>query len=265
MSKAGFNLIELSIVILLVTLLSTAVMVGGNLSEAAKIRKLIEEVEQIQSAVIIFNSNFNELPGDMSSASNYWSAAYNGDGNGEIEYEDGSAGTGRSETGVLFSHLKSADIIEGDYQTGNSLYSIPDLGFKSFYDANARYILTNYTPANPRFSYVNRNHIAGKKINVIRYGSYIISPNRTNTHVGNGIIEVDMMQKLDSKIDDGFARSGRFSGHNPFDINLSSNDTDSVGCLIFPSGASTSDATGSASYNLNSEYLCNFSYDLEIN
>ncbi|MBL6621729.1 MAG: prepilin-type N-terminal cleavage/methylation domain-containing protein [Rickettsiales bacterium] len=265
MSKAGFNLIELSIVVLLVALLATAVLFGGNLKEAAKVRKIINELDYIQSSIVIFNNNYNELPGDMSSASNYWSSAYNGDGNGEIEYEDGSAGTGRSETGVLFSHMKSADIIDGDYQTGNSLSARPDLGFKSFYDINARYILTNYTPANPRFSPVDRNHIAGNKINVIRYGSYIISPNRTNTHVGNGIVGVKMVKAIDSKIDDGIARSGRFSGHNPFNVNLSKNDTNSEGCLIFPSGASTSDATGSASYNLNSEYFCNFSYDLEIN
>jgi prepilin-type N-terminal cleavage/methylation domain-containing protein len=264
MHKKAFSLIELSLVILIMSLLVVAVITGSSIREGAQIRKIIKEIEEIQGAIVVFYNNYNELPGDISSASNYWSGAYNGDGNGEIEYDDASAGTGRSETGVLFSHLKFADLIEGQYITGNSLHASPDLGYKSFYDYYGRYIVTNYTIGNPDYSPVNRNHIAGSKINVIRFGSYVISPTRTSTHVGKGLIEVKMVQRLDEKIDDGLARSGGFSGHNPFDINLSANDTDSAGCLIFPSGQTSND-TGKASYNLNSEYFCNFSYDLELN
>ncbi|MCE2927483.1 MAG: prepilin-type N-terminal cleavage/methylation domain-containing protein [Rickettsiales bacterium] len=63
----GFTLVEMAIVIVLIGLLLSGVLVGRDLIEAAQIRRVVGEVEKINTAIYTFKNKFNALPGDIPS------------------------------------------------------------------------------------------------------------------------------------------------------------------------------------------------------
>ena len=254
--KKAFSLIELSIVLAIIALLTTSIIAGSKMINQAKIKKVIDEMENIQAAIGIFKLEFKSLPGDLKTASAYWSTANDGDGDGSINLGADSAASGSSEVGNAFKHLSYADLVPGSYETGNTLKTTPKLGYPSQLKGVA-YIITDYTMA--RSSPIGRNHISGTESNVIRLGKTDSSSSHTNTHVGYGVFSIEDAKNIDVKLDDGIARSGNVSGHNEY---LAAT-TSAVGCLKFPSGT-TSDSTGEASYNLGASDLCNMSFNLHI-
>ena len=64
---AGFTLIEMSIVLVIIGLITGGVLVGRDLIEAAKIRAQITQVERFKTAVQTFRTKYNGLPGDLDS------------------------------------------------------------------------------------------------------------------------------------------------------------------------------------------------------
>jgi prepilin-type N-terminal cleavage/methylation domain-containing protein len=68
---AGFTLIELSIVLVIIGLLVAAVLLGEDMIQASKERKLIQMVEEIDNAVTTFKSKYNCLPADCPNASTF--------------------------------------------------------------------------------------------------------------------------------------------------------------------------------------------------
>lgn len=84
-SKRGFTLIELSIVLLIIGLISAGALVGRDLIHAAEIQKAIGQIQELQTALVAFKLKYNQLPGDMDNATNFWPDAINGDNNGKIQ------------------------------------------------------------------------------------------------------------------------------------------------------------------------------------
>lgn len=65
---AGFTLVELAIVLVLVGLLIGGVLVGQSLIENAAIRGTIEQIETFNSGTTTFRARVHALPGDVSTA-----------------------------------------------------------------------------------------------------------------------------------------------------------------------------------------------------
>lgn len=70
--RAGFTLIEISIVLVIIGLIVGGVLVGRELITAAERRRLITEKENLQTAVNTFRSKYNCLPGDCGNATLFW-------------------------------------------------------------------------------------------------------------------------------------------------------------------------------------------------
>jgi prepilin-type N-terminal cleavage/methylation domain-containing protein len=71
MAARGFTLIEISIVLVVVGLLTAGVLVGRDLVRAAEIRKQISSIESYDLAATTFRSKYNCLPGDCSKAEDF--------------------------------------------------------------------------------------------------------------------------------------------------------------------------------------------------
>jgi prepilin-type N-terminal cleavage/methylation domain-containing protein len=64
--QAGFSLIEITIVLIVVALLMAGVMKGFAMVESAKIHTARAQIEQLQAGWVGFQARFRRLPGDTS-------------------------------------------------------------------------------------------------------------------------------------------------------------------------------------------------------
>jgi prepilin-type N-terminal cleavage/methylation domain-containing protein len=123
--RAGFTLIELSIVLIIIGLIIGGVLVGRDLIHAAEIRSAISEQENFRSAVGAFQSKYNCLPGDCPTALQFFGSACgdsttdpvtgcNGDGDGLV------VEVPNYENLKFWLHLSLAKMVKGSF-TGRAV------------------------------------------------------------------------------------------------------------------------------------------------
>ncbi len=145
--RRGFSLVELSIVLVILGLLTGGVLVGQDLIRAAELRKIASEAQRYQTATYTFRDKYFALPGDMGNATAFWDTA---GGNGEdyactqIATTDGSTCNGNNN-GIIGSYLNQ-------YSIGTPLTTVYKDGGESVrfwqHMANAGLIEGNYTGEN---------------------------------------------------------------------------------------------------------------------
>ncbi len=114
--RAGFTLIELSIVMVVIGLIVGGILVGRDLIEAASVRGAISEVEKLTTATYAFRVKYNCLPGDCNNITAVFSGATNGNGNGQIA---GFWWMDNSEMWQYPYQLSQALLIPGSYSGTN--------------------------------------------------------------------------------------------------------------------------------------------------
>lgn len=140
----AFSLVELSIVLVILGLLTGGILAGQSLIRASELRSVVTDVQRFQSAVYSFRDKYNGIPGDLRNATRFWtSAGGTGDDIACIDAQSGGSaatcnGTGdgqvRSTPGYLYSerflawkHLANAGLIEGSY-TGKTTGALGSYG-----------------------------------------------------------------------------------------------------------------------------------------
>jgi prepilin-type N-terminal cleavage/methylation domain-containing protein len=128
--KQAFSLVELSIVLVILGLLTGGILAGQSLIRAAELRSITTQYSQYGTAVNSFKDRYFQLPGDINNATSFWgkdnvncsahtgSAATNGtcngDGNGTIAYGAAAANM-TGESFQFWRQLALAGNIEGSY------------------------------------------------------------------------------------------------------------------------------------------------------
>jgi prepilin-type N-terminal cleavage/methylation domain-containing protein len=130
---SGFSLVELSIVLVILGLLTGGILTGQNLIRAAELRAVTTEFQTYQTAVMTFRDKYFALPGDMTNATDFWGSAggsgtigdgceaatgsgsqtCNGNNDGTIDVAGGGGEYGENFT--FWQHLVNAGLIEGSY------------------------------------------------------------------------------------------------------------------------------------------------------
>ncbi|MEQ1704416.1 MAG: prepilin-type N-terminal cleavage/methylation domain-containing protein [Rickettsiales bacterium] len=229
LSVAGFTLVELSIVLVIIGLIIGGVLVGRDLINAAAIRSQISQIEQIRTAVKTFKLKYGELPGDIS-ASNASSSGFTtrsgakgwGDGNGIIEgggsttWNYGLRST-NGELCLLWIDLGDSGLIEGKYYGGTAAVRASTCA-QQFAIATGEILGTYY----PKAKLGNGNYVYAwsggvgtggnpTSINGINYLGImaITSANGGNSFIGSNYgIGVTDAYNIDKKIDDGTPENG---------------------------------------------------------
>ena len=75
--RLAFSLVELSIVLVILGLLTGGILTGQSLIRAAEMRSIVTELQRYQTAARSFQDKYFALPGDMRNATDFWGAPGN--------------------------------------------------------------------------------------------------------------------------------------------------------------------------------------------
>lgn len=130
MHSRAFSLVELSIVLVILGLLTGGILAGQSLIRAAEIRSVIHDYQRYSTARQAFRDRYMALPGDMKNATRFWGddstacpdntitdgSTCNGNGDGFVD-EGNSVGPGNTtaEEFQFWKQLALAGLIEGRY------------------------------------------------------------------------------------------------------------------------------------------------------
>jgi prepilin-type N-terminal cleavage/methylation domain-containing protein len=131
--RQAFSLVELSIVLVILGLLTGGILGGQSLIRAAELRSVASDVQRYSSAIYTFRDKYFGFPGDMTNATAFWgvrastgsdvtchqtinstTGTCNGNGDGRIDYIAGDTAT-YGERFLGWQHLSRAGLIEGNY------------------------------------------------------------------------------------------------------------------------------------------------------
>ena len=191
--EAGFTLIEIAIVLVIIGLLLGGVLKGQELITGARVRNFIQQQDGVKAAYFGFLDRYRALPGDYPNATAtiagvaVTAACNNGNGDG-----DGLIEAAGNENTLAWEHLSRAGFINGTYTCA----ATPSAAT---------------SPTNP-------------------YGQFLVlifdtgfagagTTSRHNLQTG-GQVPSDILGEIDRKVDDGNAIQGSFRGSGPNAANV---------------------------------------------
>jgi len=253
MRSSAFSLIELSIVLVILGLLTGGILAGQSLIRAAELRSVTTQSERYLTTVYTFRDKYFTLPGDMANATQFWGAAStnqttcrttdsrtlsdakltcDGNGNGTIGE---SAGGYTFERFRFWHHLANAGLIEGSYSgiidSGSTLDATPNFNVPAAKIPNAGFSL-QYSSTSPEFfsNFSGYSHVI-----------YVGGERAGNTYAP--IFVPSEVWNIDTKLDDGNPAMGRIQS------------SPSTSAIIPNCTTSTDSATAAYSLSL-SDKLC---------
>lgn len=127
---SAFSLVELSIVLVILGLLTGGILAGQSLIRASEIRSVSADLQRLHSAVYSFRDKYMAFPGDMPNATRFWgvragtgsdltchqtigstTGTCNGDGDGRIEFITGDSAM-FGERFLAMQHLARAGLMK---------------------------------------------------------------------------------------------------------------------------------------------------------
>lgn len=158
----AFSLIELSIVLVILGLLTGGILAGQSLIRAAELRAVSTEYSRYATASSTFRDKYFALPGDMTNATKFWGQSANcpgtylqgttdgttcdGNGDGRVHFSGSTTPATTSELFRFWQHLGSAGLIEGRYNgvtaaTDNYVYAAGESNTPASKVGNGRWSL----------------------------------------------------------------------------------------------------------------------------
>ena len=122
-TEAGFTLVEIAIVLVIIGLLLGGILKGQEMITQAKIKNVINDFNGITVAITSYQDRYRALPGDDKNAAARWTTQNpaSGDGNGVIAglyNANDTGGTGgapaaAAESNLFWQHLRIAGFVPG--------------------------------------------------------------------------------------------------------------------------------------------------------
>lgn len=239
--KNGFSLVELSVVILIIGLLTAGVTSGAKLVKQAELRSILREYEEINVAINTFKSTYDAVPGDMQDASTFFSGCAttggtagvlncNGNGDGFVTYNMGNGYDGDQigdEPSKVFRHLFLADLYEKggtiqlphNYVSANSYAHAGYFGESGTID-NSYYVVVSVDAGSTGGSTYAANTIYNTTTNGVLASNFDVNDtaiylfDQMSGEGGLGAINAFDAWQLDKKIDDGKSDGTNATGAN---------------------------------------------------
>lgn len=179
--QAGFTLVEIAIVLVIIGLLLGGVLKGREMITNAKIKRIENDFAGVSAAIYAYQDRYGVLPGDDPAASTRfagtWRNSDNGNGNGNISGGWNSTNNG-NESRKIWKHLRGAGLIAGPVDNSNASYQQPSNSFGG---------------------------LVGIDLNLF---------NLSGHNIVFGEIPGDIAQILEARGDDGVPSAGSIQSHN---------------------------------------------------
>lgn len=196
--KQGFSLVELSVVLVILGLLTGGILGGQNMIHSAKLRSIHSDVSSFKIAVAAFEESYMDKPGDLELAKRYWPddsqfsgfATENGDGNGMI------AGTGPTgdESAFAWQHLSLSGLVPGNFN--GDTFAEPGISVPASKFGSAGYFIA-HTFQDPIV------------IPIHSYTGHFITIGEVYmASIGSSVLSGPDAYSLDAKFDDGQPHTG---------------------------------------------------------
>ncbi len=244
----GFTLIELSIVLVIIGLIVGGVLVGRSLIRAAEMRTVASELVSFETATNTFRLKYNCLPGDCTSATQFFGINSNGcpngdsytgtcdgDGDGFIGAGDGWTTFNGNELYRYWQQLAQANLIAGQFTgrsgaggCGNKCVSILDTNIPT----------SKAIPQGGYSGWIEDTADTVSYFNTTSRKSVYFFGSLTANYVTNSpIISPSDIYYIDTKIDDGLVISGKVTAYK---LTSCPTSTDNVTALYNLSDSSIS-------------------------
>ena len=223
--KRGFSLVELSIVLVILGLLTGGILAGQSLIRASELRAVTAEYQRYAASTQTFRDKYFAYPGDFRDATKFWSRQINaahcptnsgvatinassgacdGDGDGLMDYA--VAGTEAGEMFQFWRHLALAGLIEGSYTglAGAGDFRQSDVGINI---PKSKISTGGWGGVRYSGSFAgDANDFAIDVGNMFEYGG------QTVWYPSGGILRPEEAWNIDTKMDDGKPASGKVIG-----------------------------------------------------
>lgn len=204
--QAGFTLVELAIVMIIIGLLIGGVLKGQELIANAQITATVSQVKGIDAATTTFRDMYNAMPGDMTgarlpscTAAPCLIAAGGTLGNGRVDSALNAAPT--AEGRGFWAQLAAADLLSGVTGADNTFggaFPAAEIGggFHAGFSAGSGAGLGGVSAT-------------GADLAAIRAGHYLGLNNTPNAAMANvGFLTPNQAFRVDSKMDNGAPNTG---------------------------------------------------------
>ncbi len=116
-NKAGFTLVELSIVLVIVGLIVGGVLTGRQIMQGAQVTNVVNAIQAFDSQFKTYTQNYNAMPGDDKNVTAHFTGSniettLNGGGDGSLSGNFDSTSPG-DETSKLWGVLRAANLVKG--------------------------------------------------------------------------------------------------------------------------------------------------------
>ncbi|MFL0809127.1 MAG: type II secretion system GspH family protein [Agarilytica sp.] len=203
----GFTLIELSIVLVIISLIVGGVVGGKSLIKSAQRQQIVANIYKYASAINAYQLQYAFFPGDHRDAQDYFGATAcpdyagtntcNGTGDGFTKRYTGTGEADTYESARVWQHLSLAELIEGQYPgDGGGNFGVDDNGAPSIGGLQPQ--------AGYEFKYFENNRIYR------RQGHYLVVSGNANYSYGGAALPVLDAIAIDKKADDGKPTYGKW-------------------------------------------------------
>ncbi len=194
-TQAGFSLIELAVVLIIMGLLIGGILKGRELIESARLKRTIAQLNEYRLAATAFIDKYDALPGDFNKAHDLIGATLrNGNGNAIVEGAGLAPGT---EALAFWSHLAGAGFIgsPGPLTTQN----------QGEFGAGAP-----ESSLGGGFTVENNPHGLS--------GLWFILGTKNGDHGDGALLTPSQAMSLDKKMDNGYPTSGKVRAFDGSDV-----------------------------------------------
>jgi prepilin-type N-terminal cleavage/methylation domain-containing protein len=211
--RAGFSLIELSIVLVILGLLAGGILAGQSLIRAAELRATVKQLTDSQQQLAMFQDKYFSIPGDFNIASRFWTGAVDGNGNGKVETASaGSYGIDSPDQSMYdgerrnyFVHLGLAGLTQA--YTGTN---VPNIGLPAIKRAPTKAMfMTGPWNSSGGGNYNIDTWMRGRLYAAMMVCNTAQLNTSSSQHNDCGTFIAEEVWNMDTKLDDGKPMSGK--------------------------------------------------------